>query len=81
MAVRDPAFWRRFSIAVHLDEEAQAQKQAGPDLKHTESWLERQRQKKSRRTLLCWAFWIGFIALVAGVVVTILTLKAKGIIK
>jgi hypothetical protein len=30
--VRDPAFWRRFSVAVHLDEEAQTAK---PELKHS----------------------------------------------
>jgi len=30
--VRDPAFWRRFSMAVHLDEEAQTAK---PELKHS----------------------------------------------
>ena len=28
--VRDPAFWKRFSTAVHLDEEYASQ----PDLKH-----------------------------------------------
>jgi hypothetical protein len=32
--VRDPAFWRRFSMAVHLDEEAQ-NPQARPELKHS----------------------------------------------
>ena len=30
--VRDPAFWKRFSMAVHLDEENGSQGQA--DLKH-----------------------------------------------
>jgi hypothetical protein len=25
--VRDPAFWKRFSVAVHMDEENQQQKQ------------------------------------------------------
>lgn len=32
--VRDPAFWRRFSVAVHMEEEAQASK-TNLELKHT----------------------------------------------
>ena len=32
--VRDPAFWKRFSYAVHLDEETGTQGQSRPDLKH-----------------------------------------------
>jgi hypothetical protein len=27
--VRDPAFWKRFSVAVHMDEEQQGEKQRG----------------------------------------------------
>ncbi|OQO14887.1 hypothetical protein B0A48_00269 [Cryoendolithus antarcticus] len=37
--VRDPAFWKRFSVAVHMDEEAAPTR---PDLKHSDSWLARQ---------------------------------------
>ena len=38
--IRDPAFWRRFSVAVHLDEEAStrptmASPSLSPELKHT----------------------------------------------
>ncbi|KAF2662036.1 hypothetical protein K491DRAFT_687020 [Lophiostoma macrostomum CBS 122681] len=77
--VRDPAFWKRFSLAVHLDEEAQAQA-SRPELKHSESWLEEQQRKKSKRTCMCWGFWLVFFAFVAGIVVTILLLKSKGII-
>ncbi|KAF2186770.1 hypothetical protein K469DRAFT_145217 [Zopfia rhizophila CBS 207.26] len=73
--VRDPAFWRRFSVAVHQDEEAQR-----PELKHSESWLERERAKKSRRTCMCWVFWLCLFAFVAGVVICILYLKSRGII-
>jgi len=78
--VRDPAFWRRFSMAVHRDEEAQ-NLQAGPELKHSESWLARQQQKSFRRTCICWIFWLVFAGLVAIIVVVILLLKAKGILK
>ncbi|KAF2090151.1 hypothetical protein K490DRAFT_54554 [Saccharata proteae CBS 121410] len=95
--VRDPAFWKRFSVAVHQDEEVaaaalahdqQQQQQAQPDKKqtkvsareprHSDSWLERQKQKRARRTAICWAFWIGFFAFVAGVVVLVLWLKKSG---
>jgi len=81
--VRDPAFWRRFSMAVHLDEESQqAQSPQGrPELKHSESWLARQQQKSSRRTCICWIFWLCFAGLVAGVVIVVLFLKARGILK
>ncbi|KAF2274332.1 uncharacterized protein EI97DRAFT_435168, partial [Westerdykella ornata] len=84
MSVRDPAFWRRFSVAVHQDEEAQLRAQAGsdssarPELKHSESWLEEQRRKKSKRTCMCWGFWLVFAALVAGIVVAVLLLRRKG---
>ncbi|OCK76073.1 hypothetical protein K432DRAFT_307160 [Lepidopterella palustris CBS 459.81] len=67
--VRDPAFWRRFSMAVHRDEEAH------------NSWLARQNQKRSRRTCICWIFWLCFFGLVAGLVITILWLKSAGILK
>ncbi|KAF2492309.1 hypothetical protein BU16DRAFT_564765 [Lophium mytilinum] len=77
--VRDPAFWRRFSMAVHLDEEAQ-NPQARPELKHSDSWLARQKTKSSRRTFICWIFWLVFAGLVAGIVIVVLFLKAKGII-
>ena len=57
-AVRDPAFWRRFSVAVHLDEEKgplpseNSSVSSRPSLKHTDTWLEKNRKKK-RRTRLC----------------------------
>lgn len=89
--VRDPAFWRRFSLAVHLDEEntnAAAPSSSStsskrsfpkrPDLRHTDSWLERQQKKRKRVRLLCWIFWLGLIGLVAGLVIVLLWLSANG---
>lgn len=35
MVVRDPNFWRRFSIAVHQDEAAKEEMTKRPDLKHS----------------------------------------------
>jgi len=90
--VRDPAFWRRFSLAVHLDDEEKQQHQTAetststpqfsqrPTLKHSPSWLERQQAKKRRRTCICWIFWLCFFALVAGVVIVVLWLKANGLL-
>ncbi|KAI9659020.1 MAG: hypothetical protein M1821_001980 [Bathelium mastoideum] len=91
--VRDPAFWRRFSTAVHLDEESKAPVYATttsissasstssrPDLKHQDSWLARQEAKKRRRACICWAFWLGFAGFVAGVVVVVLWLKTSGVL-
>jgi hypothetical protein len=50
------------------------------DPHNRESWLEEQQRKKSKRTCMCWGFWLVFFAFVAGIVVTILLLKSKGII-
>jgi hypothetical protein len=44
------------------------------------SWLESQQKKSRHRTWICWAFWLSMIALVAGVVVAVLVLRAHGII-
>jgi flagellar basal body-associated protein FliL len=35
---------------------------------YSDSWLARQNRKKSRRTCICWIFWLCFIVLVAAVV-------------
>ncbi|KAL6161156.1 hypothetical protein ACJQWK_08973 [Exserohilum turcicum] len=77
--IRDPHFWNRFSIAVHQDEmEKQLMSAQGP--KHSDSWLVRQKKKERHRTWLCWAFWMVFMLLVAGIVATILILKSRKII-
>lgn len=113
MAVpRDPAFWKRFSTAVHMDEEAAQSpdfKQIHqyvpplpfPSLLHTnipyplfflsdpftdffffshfrDSWLARQQRKSSRRTWVCYGFWISFMIIVAAVVIVIIWLLNNG---
>ena len=47
---------------------------------HRDSWLARQKKKERQRMWICWAFWSVFLLLIAGVVVTVLVLKAHGII-
>ncbi|KAF2110939.1 hypothetical protein BDV96DRAFT_690783 [Lophiotrema nucula] len=34
-AVRDPAFWKRFSVAVHQDDQEKEERQQRPELKHS----------------------------------------------
>lgn len=93
--VRDPAFWKRFSVAVHMDEE-QGEK-LGAQYKdpyvdavnttknlllisyiHRDSWLARQNSKKKNRTMVCWCFWLFFIAFVTAVVGVIIWLVESG---
>ncbi|KNG44028.1 hypothetical protein DDE82_005668 [Stemphylium lycopersici] len=50
------------------------------DAPHRDSWLARQKKKERHRTWICWAFWTVFLLLIAGVVVTVLVLKAHEII-
>lgn len=50
------------------------------DAPRRDSWLVSQKRKARQRTWMCWLFWTGFLALVAAVVVTVLVLKAKGIL-
>ncbi|PSK60363.1 hypothetical protein C1H76_4257 [Elsinoe australis] len=84
--VRDPAFWKRFSTAVHLnDVESVAGSNASspnlskrPTLDHQDSWLAREEKKKKKRTLICWLFWIGILAFSGIVVVVVIWLIKSG---
>ncbi|TKA22609.1 hypothetical protein B0A50_08298 [Salinomyces thailandicus] len=78
MAVpRDPAFWKRFSMAVHMDEE---KGQGGYQLPGSDDWLVRQNKKKSRRTCLCWTFWLCFFVFIAGVIAIVVWLLQSGVL-
>ncbi|KAK5122972.1 hypothetical protein LTR85_003538 [Meristemomyces frigidus] len=73
---RDPAFWKRFSYAVHMDEE-----KAPEQLKESDSWLARQQRKRSRRaSYICCAFWLCFFLFIAGVVAVIIWLLKSGVL-
>lgn len=50
------------------------------DVETSDGWLESQNRKARQRTWICWAFWLGFIVIVVGVIVTVLVLRGKGII-
>ncbi|KOS37668.1 hypothetical protein ACN38_g11536 [Penicillium nordicum] len=56
--VRDPYFWKRFSTAVHMDEESKAVDQGGQAKQDEASWLDRER-RKSRQSII-WGFVIFF---------------------
>ncbi|KIX07988.1 uncharacterized protein Z518_02642 [Rhinocladiella mackenziei CBS 650.93] len=84
--VRDPAFWRRFSMAVHLDEEkatipdarsASTTSSRAP-LKHADSWLERNRRKQRRTRIVGWIIAFGFLALIAAIVLVLLWFSKVG---
>ncbi|EXJ87406.1 hypothetical protein A1O3_04366 [Capronia epimyces CBS 606.96] len=82
--VRDPAFWRRFSMAVHLDEEkgtmsdSRSSAPSAKALTHTDSWLERTRKKQRRTRILGWVIALGFVILIAVVVMLLLWLAKVG---
>ncbi|KAJ5951669.1 uncharacterized protein N7479_010082 [Penicillium vulpinum] len=66
--VRDPCFWKRFSTAVHMDEESKAVNQ-GAHAKHdAASWLSRER-RKSKRSII-WGCVI-FLAVVLIIIVSV----------
>ncbi|KAI5270944.1 hypothetical protein E4T47_05651 [Aureobasidium subglaciale] len=69
MAVtQDPNFWKRFSYAIHQDEEAQVSNEKNP-------WLTSTRQKRKHAYLrICCTFWILLFSLIAIIVVVILIL-------
>ncbi|CAI7663352.1 hypothetical protein N7509_008004 [Penicillium cosmopolitanum] len=71
--VRDPYFWKRFSTAVHRDDQAKTQSQLDLEQaikKQPDSWLERERQKR-KRSLICGfiIFFCIILAVTGGVVV------------
>ncbi|KAE8348810.1 hypothetical protein BDV28DRAFT_142655 [Aspergillus coremiiformis] len=75
--VRDPAFWRRFSRAIHLDEQAKA---SSPDDKcaiiYSDDWIRSQR-KKRRRSILCgFLIFAAFAIVIAAAVVVIWWLQS-----
>jgi fatty acid desaturase len=47
---------------------------------HRDSWLARQQNKKKNRTIVCWCFWIFFLAFVAAIVGVIIWLVESGVL-
>ncbi|KAH2415334.1 hypothetical protein KXV81_005879 [Aspergillus fumigatus] len=73
--VRDPLFWKRFSRAVHLDEEAKAAAQNKSPVQ-PDNWIQAQYRKK-RRSIVCgFVIFLAIASLVAGIIVVLLWLHA-----
>jgi len=56
--VRDPQFWKRFSVAVHMaevpcDEEKGSQKRSSSSVGSQDEWLAQQHKEKRRCRILC----------------------------
>ncbi|KAK5741041.1 hypothetical protein LTR17_004191 [Elasticomyces elasticus] len=80
--VRDPAFWKRFSTAIHLDEEGgYTAKPELKDLKDSDGWLAKQRRKQQRRRYVCLWFWLSFGLFVGAVFAVVIWLLNSGILK
>jgi len=47
---------------------------------YRDSWLARQQGKKKNRTIVCWCFWIFFLAFVAAIVGIIIWLVESGVL-
>ncbi|KIW54974.1 hypothetical protein PV05_07294 [Exophiala xenobiotica] len=84
--VRDPAFWRRFSMAVHLDEEkgnisdsrSTSTASSKAALKHADTWLERHRKKQRRTMVVGWVIALGLVLVVAAIVLVLLWFSKVG---
>ncbi|KAL1297610.1 hypothetical protein AAFC00_006171 [Neodothiora populina] len=77
--VRDPQFWKRFSVAVHQDDEEWLAADGKRELKESDQWLIRtQKKKRGNYALVCIIFWLLLSAIVAGVVITIVVLIHNG---
>ncbi|KIW30881.1 uncharacterized protein PV07_02573 [Cladophialophora immunda] len=84
--VRDPAFWKRFSMAVHLDEEkanisetrSTSTASSTAPLRHTETWLERNRRKQRRTRIIGCLIALAFIAVIVAVVLVLLWFAKVG---
>ncbi|KAL4911836.1 hypothetical protein BDW62DRAFT_207056 [Aspergillus aurantiobrunneus] len=74
--VRDPWFWRRFSRAVHLDEEIKSPTEEKDTTIWSDNWLSNQRRKR-RKSLLCGgAIVLAVMVFIAAVAVFIWWLSA-----
>jgi len=72
---RDPAFWKRFSVAIHLEEDKPKSSGASAssyDDPKADDWLEGQRRKERRSCRnICFSVLglVIFLALVVGVII------------
>jgi len=65
--IKDPAFWRRFSVAVHMHEIDAETPSPDKRIIREDSWLERQRWKKKRTRIVGLLIAILVLAVAGGV--------------
>jgi len=70
--VRDPAFWKRFSTAVHRAEQGDAElglktPASSVDMKYGDQWLVQQHKEKRRCRILCVSITFAVILVIAAV--------------
>ncbi|MCJ1327415.1 hypothetical protein MMC10_004084 [Thelotrema lepadinum] len=80
---RDPSFWKRFSVAAHLDEEIKTghgspASSTRPSFKHQDSWLEQQQIKKRRNKYFLWVSGLSFVAIVTLLILVLIWLSKHG---
>ncbi|KAF2857225.1 hypothetical protein K470DRAFT_273462 [Piedraia hortae CBS 480.64] len=76
--VRDPAFWKRFSLAVHRFEEDEEKGPKGE--RDSQTWLAKQRRKKSRRRYVCPLFWLTLFLFIAALIALIIVILRSGVV-
>jgi len=75
--VRDPAFWKRFSVAVHAAEDVEktpassSSAESGRRSNGRDDWLAQQHQKKRRWRCIAWSITLGVALLIAAIVLVI----------
>ncbi|KKK14646.1 hypothetical protein P175DRAFT_0557064 [Aspergillus ochraceoroseus IBT 24754] len=69
--VRDPAFWRRFSVAVRLDEEVKTSPEDKNTIIWSNNWIRTQHREKRKSILWGCALLLAALVLITVVVVII----------
>ncbi|KAL2222346.1 hypothetical protein M432DRAFT_602286 [Thermoascus aurantiacus ATCC 26904] len=73
----DPGFWRRFSIAVHADEEAKAPGANKDAVLFSDTWLKRQEQKSRRTRIFGFLIAISIIIVACAIAIVIWYFKQR----
>ncbi|KAL4791357.1 hypothetical protein BDV19DRAFT_393222 [Aspergillus venezuelensis] len=65
--VRDPFFWKRFSRAVHLDDEIKTPQEEKQPSIWSDDWLHKQRRKRRKSVWCGFAICVSISILIAGI--------------
>ncbi|KAL2004154.1 hypothetical protein VTN02DRAFT_6251 [Thermoascus thermophilus] len=70
-SIRDPAFWRRFSLAIRADEEAKTPGVDKDAVLFSDTWIKRQEKKKRRTRLFGFLIGLSIASFACGVAIVI----------